>query len=65
MALTLTSCRPGESAGTNVTPAQFAMNDFKPIPPGERKQKLTPMQYRVTQEAATEPAFRQRLLEQS
>ncbi len=33
------------------------MNDFKPIPPGERKEKLTPMQYRVTQEAATEPAF--------
>ena len=57
LALTLTSCRPGEDAGTNVSPAQFAMNDFKPIPPGERKEKLTPMQYRVTQEAATEPAF--------
>jgi peptide methionine sulfoxide reductase msrA/msrB len=57
LALTLTSCRPGESAGTNVAPTQFAMNDFKPIPPGERKEKLTPMQYRVTQEAATEPAF--------
>jgi len=33
------------------------MNNCKPIPPAERKQKLTPMQYRVTQEAATEPAF--------
>jgi peptide methionine sulfoxide reductase msrA/msrB len=28
-----------------------------PIPVAERKQKLDPMQYRVTQEAATEPAF--------
>ena len=33
------------------------MNHFKPIPPAERRQKLDPMQYRVTQEAATEPAF--------
>lgn len=33
------------------------MNHFTPIPPAERKQKLDPMQYRVTQEAATEPAF--------
>jgi peptide methionine sulfoxide reductase msrA/msrB len=33
------------------------MNNFKPIPPAERKQKLNAMQYSVTQEAATEPAF--------
>lgn len=33
------------------------MNNFKPIPPAERKQKLTDLQYRVTQEAATEPPF--------
>jgi len=57
LALTITSCRPGETAATNVTSAQFATNDFKPIPPDQRKAKLTPMQYRVTQEAATEPAF--------
>mgnify|MGYP001549345681 FL=1 len=57
VALTAISCRPGENAATNVTPTQFTMNDFKPIPPAERKQKLTDMQYRVTQEAATEPAF--------
>lgn len=30
---------------------------FQAIPPEERKQKLTPMQYEVTQHAATEPAF--------
>jgi peptide methionine sulfoxide reductase msrA/msrB len=57
VALTAISCRPGENAATNVTPNQFTMNDFKPIPPAERKQKLTDMQYRVTQEAATEPPF--------
>jgi peptide methionine sulfoxide reductase msrA/msrB len=34
------------------------MNQFKPIPPSERKQKLDAMQYRVTQEAATEPPFK-------
>jgi peptide methionine sulfoxide reductase msrA/msrB len=33
------------------------MNKFTPIPPGERKKKLDAMQYRVTQESATEPAF--------
>ena len=30
----------------------------------ELKQRLTPMQYRVTQESATEPPFQQRVLEQ-
>ena len=30
---------------------------FQPIPPEQRKQKLTPMQYEVTQHAATEPPF--------
>ena len=33
------------------------MNNFTPIPKAERKTKLNPLQYRVTQEAATEPAF--------
>src|SRR6202790_775891 len=57
LVLALTACSPGENAGTNLTPTDFAVNHFKPIPPAERKQKLSPMQYRVTQEAATEPAF--------
>jgi peptide methionine sulfoxide reductase msrA/msrB len=49
-------CRPA-SLRSQVTPADYTMNDFQPIAPGERKQKLSPMQYRVTQEAATEPPF--------
>jgi len=32
-------------------------NHFQPMPPAERKEKLTVLQYEVTQEAATEPAF--------
>ncbi len=54
----LSSCGPShanqsgsnQSINTMTTPMQ-------PIPPAERKQKLTPMQYEVTQHAATEPAF--------
>ena len=57
LTLAVAGCRPGENTLTNAAPTEFATNDFKPIPPAERKQKLTPMQYRVTQEAATEPAF--------
>ena len=57
LVLVLTSCRPGESGRSNVTPTNFTMNHFQPIPVAERKRKLDPMQYRVTQEAATEPAF--------
>jgi methionine-R-sulfoxide reductase len=34
-----------------------AMQKFQKPPPDELKQKLTPMQYAVTQRAATEPAF--------
>ena len=34
-----------------------AMNDFKKPSDAQLKQKLTPMQYAVTQHAATEPAF--------
>ena len=34
------------------------MDKFQPIPPEERKQKLDPMQYHVTQEQGTEPPFR-------
>lgn len=40
-----------------IPPTDFTMNNFKPIPPSELKLKLTGMQYRVTQEAATEPPF--------
>jgi peptide methionine sulfoxide reductase msrA/msrB len=57
LALALASCRPGDSTRSNLTPTDFTMNNFKPIPPAERKQKLDPIQYRVTQEAVTEPAF--------
>ncbi len=59
LVLALAGCGPTQSAGSdsNLTPINFAMNDFKPIPPAERKQKLDSLQYRVTQEAATEPPF--------
>lgn len=33
------------------------MNNFVKAPAAELKKSLTPMQYKVTQEAATEPAF--------
>ena len=55
------SYRSGKSASTNTAASaeatDFALNDFTPIPVAERKQKLNEMQYSVTQEAATEPAF--------
>src|SRR5208283_4568518 len=35
----------------------LAMDNFQKPPPAELKQKLTPMQFAVTQESATEPAF--------
>jgi len=57
LTLALAGCRPGQTAGAPLTPTDFTMNNHQPIPPAERKQKLTAMQYRVTQEAATEPAF--------
>ena len=43
---------PNGSSNTMITSKQF-----QPIPPEERKQKLTPVQYAVTQHADTEPAF--------
>ncbi|HMD54046.1 MAG TPA: bifunctional methionine sulfoxide reductase B/A protein [Phycisphaerae bacterium] len=57
LSLVLTGCFPGKNARSNVTSTDFVINNFKPIPVAERKQKLDPMQYRVTQEAATEPPF--------
>jgi peptide methionine sulfoxide reductase msrA/msrB len=49
--------RPGSSIRSPGAPADFTVRKFKPIPAGELKQALTPIQYRVTQEAATEPPF--------
>jgi len=57
LSLVLTGCSPGKNTRSNVASTDFAINNFKPIPVAERKQKLDPMQYRVTQEAATEPPF--------
>lgn len=57
LTLALAGCRPGGSTHSNLAPTDFTLHHFKSIPPAERKQKLTPMQYRVTQEAATEPPF--------
>ena len=60
-ALTLTYALAGNHSGAGANPqlqpVDLSMSHFQPIPPAERKQKLTPMQYRVTQEAATEPPF--------
>jgi methionine-R-sulfoxide reductase len=52
-----------QTATTNLAAIPFsstnhAMQKFQKPPPAELKQKLTPMQYAVTQRAATEPAFR-------
>ena len=53
----LTGWRPGAGARINLAEIDSPMHDFKPIPPSERKQKLDPMQYNVTQESGTEPPF--------
>jgi hypothetical protein len=47
----------GSGARFDASEADFAVNNFKPIPVSERMEKLSSMQYRVTQEAAGEPAF--------
>jgi len=44
------------SASTTVT--NFSMSNFQKPPVDELKKKLTPMQFAVTQHAATEPPFR-------
>ena len=41
----------------NSTATTMNRDQFKPIPPAERKQKLTSLQYSVTQNGTTEPAF--------
>ena len=58
--LLLAGCERGKAGQSNPNTSSNAMisnNQFQPIPPKERKQKLTPIQYEVTQHAATEPAF--------
>jgi methionine-R-sulfoxide reductase len=64
-AVVLAGCARAESqtAVTNqavVSPpfTNTAMDKFQKPPAAELKQKLTPMQFEVTQHAATEPAFR-------
>jgi peptide methionine sulfoxide reductase msrA/msrB len=57
LALAFSGCRPGNTLRSSVASTNFTVSQFKPIPPAERKQALTSMQYRVTQEGATEPPF--------
>jgi len=63
VALTLLGCNEGKTTqATSTTNATLStetttMTQFQPIPPEQRKSKLTPIQYSVTQNAATEPAF--------
>jgi peptide methionine sulfoxide reductase msrA/msrB len=68
IAAAMTACRPSSAkaatpAATITTTASnpkggTPVNDSKKPSKEELKQRLTPMQYKVTQEAATEPAFR-------
>ena len=57
LVLVFANVRRARSVQSNAPVNDFAATQFTPIPVAERKQKLDPMQYRVTQEAATEPAF--------
>lgn len=53
------SLRPAETtAATPVNRTTNTMPDFKKPSTNELRQKLTPMQYKVTQESGTEPPFR-------
>ncbi len=61
--LSATGCFRAESQTASPAPApqvftNSAMTNFQKPPAAELKQKLTPMQFSVTQNAATEPAFR-------
>ena len=64
-ALVLSGCSRVESQTTasnhvilSSTSTNSTMEKFQKPPPNELKQKLTPMQFEVTQHAATEPAYR-------
>lgn len=47
-----------EAANSDYAPAEKSWVDFRKPSPLELKQKLSPIQYKVTQEEGTEPAFR-------
>lgn len=61
-AAALSGCTPAQSqqvpAPTTTVSTNRAMAQFEKPSPTELKQKLTPMQFEVTQNAATEPPFR-------
>ena len=61
-ALTLSGCSRVESRNTTASaiasPTNAPMPTFQKPSPAELKQKLTPTQFEVTQNAGTEPAFR-------
>jgi methionine-R-sulfoxide reductase len=58
-----TGCSPAQSQSSTTTPAptppftNSTMDKFQKPPPADLEKKLTPMQFEVTQHAATEPAF--------
>jgi peptide methionine sulfoxide reductase msrA/msrB len=61
-ALALAGCHPAitpqpKAADPGAVSTETGTNRFKPIPVAERRTKLTPIEYSVTQEAATEPPF--------
>jgi peptide-methionine (R)-S-oxide reductase len=69
--LALTGCSravsqtpPAPSANAASASTNSAMSSFQKPPVAELKQKLTPMQFEVTQNAATEPAFRNEFWDQ-
>ena len=58
LAAALMGCGSGRASQTDdIIIEKIAMSNFTPLPPEERKAKLTPLQYEVTQHAATEPPF--------
>ena len=65
LAVVLTGCSHADSQTTATNPVMAngsitntSMDNFQKPPAEELKKKLTPLQFRVTQNAATEPAFR-------
>ena len=52
-----TPANPPPAASSNSVARIQPMQDYKKPPQDELKKRLNPLQYRVTQEAATEPAF--------
>lgn len=68
--LLISGCSPAQSQTASSTPStpstpftNSAMTDFKKPSDAELKQKLSPMQFEVTQHAATEPPFRNEFYE--